>query len=524
MSSGTPETGCTGLRTCSQCSQDVLTASTGPPRHALPCGHGFCGACVAKCVARTEGKSGQACCASPACARPVVRPASWPIASCSTEAVPGLGASSAAAASVVPAAAAAGVASGDLDHSTQAAVLIAKLGSPAVSTEAALEDLEQWAAAETDRLSSWRARRIAELEREASELTALVAAAGESARRGLGGHVAQRAGLRASLEEAGAALAVAPPEQCAALEQERERLLRLLRTGVIRSFPEWQVARWAALPSLDASLGGAESKMRVDGVATQTAKEETDDVYDDDDDGESVHSVGAPPPVDSIPRTPFARARARLEHSRDRSLAHKPLSLLVRSAACSPSCFRMSRSSYYVSFVSLPPTPRPGNAPHQRTHIPAEPADRPARVALRGGQHSLVRPHQHRPRRHPAGARRLGPRRRRPRARAQGPAGRRLCGLWCGAAREPPCRRVGSAPHIGDERVRSRVRFGLGRRRRKAPLHGRLYSGHQIRGRASDGRVRLGGVPPSTSAHRVDGGGGRNGAARDAVSGYLRPV
>ena len=160
-------------------------------------------------------------------------------------------------------------------QSAAATAEIAALADLKQSPESYANAVREWGAQETARIGAWEEREVKAVHAAAAETVQLVREVCEQ-RQAVGASLlAQRLGLRVTLEELESELAGLPWEgglaqgaggegegQAADLRRrtatllrlagEREQLLGLLRRGGLRLAPASEVTAWATLPQLDA--------------------------------------------------------------------------------------------------------------------------------------------------------------------------------------------------------------------------------------------------------------------------------
>ena len=302
---------------CSQCRRHIPHSETRLTRHAIPCGHVFCKGCVG--ITEAEEKSGRATCRAAGCGRTLAPASAFPTAWCiqreerlratlgelfadQGDAGDRKSSASSAASPVSPQALCAAhgqpitaadpttkrpmcatcVASAKGAAAVQSlpeAVAALRSREPGAAEEAALqmkrlfdqfpftpaefrEGVTKWRAEETTRIKKWEEREIKAVQTVAAETVELVDAVSARRLEVGGSFLAQRLGLRTTLEEIEHELSSLPTDDAGRLDklvrfsEERARLTALLRTRGAAIPDARVVGKWALLPSLARELDG----------------------------------------------------------------------------------------------------------------------------------------------------------------------------------------------------------------------------------------------------------------------------
>lgn len=118
----------------------------------------------------------------------------------------------------------------------------------------------RWATAEATRIRDWQSRTAGQIQSAVRDLQEKLRAAGESNLRAIGSLLAQRAGLRVSVEEHDVRVqAAASNSDRESRLAERDELLYLLASKHLRPCSLDRLTRWSRLVDLE-ELQGVESK------------------------------------------------------------------------------------------------------------------------------------------------------------------------------------------------------------------------------------------------------------------------
>ena len=311
------------INACSHCHAHIPKSASHESRHAIPCGHVLCGACTAQVVAEQKARE-RPVCSSPGCGATLGPAQEFVTAWCTQRAERirsdhsqlfadqgNVGDSGAAAdddeeakeepspntlcsrhrepitardtASKKPLCAKCILTAGSAIKVTPLPEAIAELVSRQAAASAAAsrelfalfdkftftaatfrDGVAKWGEQETGRISSWEKQEIDHIHKVAADITSLVRAA--CARRlAVGSSIlAQRYGLRATLEEIEHELCNLPSNEAGRLSRmqllsaERERLTDLLSARALTIPSVRAFSSWAKLPNLAAQFGSDE--------------------------------------------------------------------------------------------------------------------------------------------------------------------------------------------------------------------------------------------------------------------------